>query len=105
MGGEEMIPQGWVLFLSLCLFTLGVIGVMIRKNLIILLLSLELMLNAVNLNLILFSHQWGNTLGQVFSIFVMTIAAGEAAIGLGIIIAVYKTKKTMDADSIKEMEG
>jgi len=100
-----MIPQNWVLFLSLSLFTIGIIGVMIRKNLIILLLSLELILNAVNLNLILFSHHWGNTLGQVFSIFVMTIAAGEAAIGLGIIIAVYRTKATMDADSINEMEG
>lgn len=100
-----MIPTSWGLFLSLALFTLGVIGVMIRKNLIILLLSLELMLNAVNLNFVIFSHHWGNTLGQVFSIFVMTIAAGEAAIGLGIIIAVFRIKKTMDADTLKEMEG
>lgn len=105
MGGEKMIPQSWVLLLSLILFSLGVIGVMIRKNLIILLLSLELMLNAVNLNFVLFSNHWGNILGQVFSIFVMAIAAGEAAIGLGIIIAVFKLKKTMEADSIKSMEG
>lgn len=100
-----MIPVSWAIFLSLALFTLGVIGVMIRKNLIILLLSLELMLNAVNLNFVIFSHTHGNTLGQVFSIFVMTIAAGEAAIGLGIIIAVFRIKKTMDADTLKEMEG
>lgn len=100
-----MIPQSWVLVLSLILFSLGVIGVMIRKNLIILLLSLELMLNAVNLNFVLFSHHWGNVLGQVFSIFVMAIAAGEAAIGLGIIIAVFRLKKTMEADLIKTMEG
>lgn len=100
-----MIPQSWVLVLSLILFSLGVIGVMIRKNLIILLLSLELMLNAVALNFVLFSHHWGNVLGQVFSIFVMAIAAGEAAIGLGIIIAVFRLKKTMEADLIKTMEG
>lgn len=100
-----MIPVSWGVYLSLALFTLGVIGVMARKNLIILLLSLELILNAVNLNFVLFSHYWGNTLGQVFSIFVMTIAAGEAAIGLGIIIAVFRTKKMMDADTLKEMEG
>lgn len=105
MGGEKMISQSWVLGLSLILFTLGVIGIMIRKNLIILLLSLELMLNAVNLNFVLFSHHWGNILGQVFSIFVMAIAAGEAAIGLGIIIAVFRLKKTMEADLIKTMEG
>lgn len=100
-----MIPVSWGVYLSLALFTLGVIGVMARKNLIILLLSLELILNAVNLNFVIFSHYWGNTLGQVFSIFVMTIAAGEAAIGLGIIIAVFRIKKTMDADTLKEMEG
>lgn len=100
-----MIPASWGLYLSLALFTLGIIGVMIRKNLIILLLSLELMLNAVNLNFVIFSHYLGNTLGQVFSIFVMTIAAGEAAIGLGIIIAVFRLKKTMEADTLKEMEG
>ncbi len=100
-----MIPQTWILILSLSLFTLGIIGVMVRKNLIILLLSLELILNAVNLNFILFSNHFGNVLGQVFAIFVMTIAAGEAAIGLGIIIAVYRTKKTMEADLLKSMEG
>lgn len=100
-----MIPQEWILFLSLSLLILGIIGVMIRKNLVIMLLSLELILNAINLNFVSFSYYWGNTMGQVFSIFVMTVAAGEAAIGLSIIIVVYRLRKTMDADTIKEMEG
>jgi NADH-quinone oxidoreductase subunit K len=100
-----MITSTHYLVLSALLFGIGCIGVMVRKNLITLLLSIEIMLNAVNLNFIAFSHQWGNMLGQVFAIFVITVAAGEAAIGLGIIVAVYRMKGTVEADNVRELEG
>ncbi len=100
-----MITATHYLVLSAILFGIGCIGVMIRKNLITLLLSIEIMLNAVNLNFIAFSHQLGNMLGQVYAIFVITVAAGEAAIGLGIITAIYRMKGTVDADTVRELEG
>jgi len=81
------------------------VGVMVRKNLITLLMCLELMLNAVNLNLVAFSQQWGELTGQVFVIFVITVAAGEAAIGLGIIITIYRQRRTVEADVIRSLEG
>ena len=100
-----MITATHYLVLSAVLFGIGCVGVMVRKNLITLLLSLEIMLNAVNLNFIAFSHQWGDLLGQVFAIFVMAVAAGEAAIGLGIVAAVYRMKGTVEADTVRELEG
>jgi len=100
-----MITATHYLVLSAVLFSIGCIGVMVRKNLITLLLSIEIMLNAVNLNFVAFSHQWGNLLGQVFAIFVMTVAAGEAAVGLGIIVAVYRMRSTVEADTVRELEG
>jgi NADH-quinone oxidoreductase subunit K len=100
-----MITATHFLVLSAILFAIGAVGVMVRKNLITLLLSVELMLNAVNLNFIAFSHQLGNLLGQTFAIFVMAVAAGEAAIGLGIIVAVYRNRGTVEADQVRGMEG
>jgi NADH-quinone oxidoreductase subunit K len=77
--------------LSAALFTLGIVGVMVRRNIIIILMSIELMLNAVNINLMAFSAQWQNTVGQVFAVFVIAVAAAEAAVGLGILLAFYRT--------------
>jgi NADH-quinone oxidoreductase subunit K len=86
--------------LSAALFTLGVVGVMTRRNVIIVLMSIELMLNAVNINLIAFSHQLQNVIGQVFAVFVIVVAAAEAAVGLGIILAFYRNKETVNIDEM-----
>jgi NADH-quinone oxidoreductase subunit K len=91
--------------LSLILFSLGVIGVLIRRNFITVLMSLELIFNAVNLNLIAFSYQLGDLSGQVLAVFVITVAAAEAAIGLGLIIALVRLKSTVSLDRANEMGG
>jgi NADH-quinone oxidoreductase subunit K len=91
--------------LSLILFTLGLIGVMVRRNFITVLMSLELLFNAVNLNLIAFSYRLADLAGQVLAIFVITIAAAEAAIGLGLIIALVRLKNTVTLDEADEMRG
>ncbi len=95
-----MIPTSHYLFLSLALFTIGVIGVLTRRNVIIILMSIELILNAVNINLIAFSRVLGSVDGQVFAIFIITDAAAEAAVGLGIIIAFFRNRETVLADEM-----
>jgi len=95
-----MIPTSYYLILSLALLTIGVIGVLTRRNVIIVLMSIELILNAVNINLIAFSRHFGTVDGQVFAIFVITAAAAEAAIGLGIIIAFFRNRETVLADEM-----
>ena len=82
-----MVPVHHYLLLSVALFTIGVVGVLIRRNVLIILMSIELMMNAVNINLIAFSAEWQQVNGQVFAIFVIVVAAAEAAVGLGIVIA------------------
>ena len=89
--------------LSAALFTLGLIGVMVRRNIIIILMSIELMLNAVNINLIAYSSHWQNAIGQVFAVFVIAVAAAEAAVGLGIILAFYRNKETVNIDEMNLM--
>jgi NADH-quinone oxidoreductase subunit K len=93
------------LALSFLIFTIGFIGVLVRRNFLTVLMSIELMLNAVNLNLIAFSRRLSDLTGQIFSIFVITIAAGEAAIGLAIIISLYRQRKTLNVDEADTMEG
>jgi NADH-quinone oxidoreductase subunit K len=88
------------LFLSLALFIIGVIGVLTRRNVIIVLMSIELILNAVNINLVAFSRLFGDIAGQVFAIFIITDAAAEAAVGLGIIIAFFRNRETLLADEM-----
>ena len=88
------------LVLSAALFMIGVMGVMVRRNIIIIFMSIELMLNAVNINLAVFSQQLQNAAGQVFAIFVIAVAAAEAAVGLGIILAFYRNKETLNIDEI-----
>ncbi len=95
-----MIPTHWYLFLGSALFTIGVVGVLTRRNVIIILMSIELILNAVNINLVAFSQHFSSIDGQVFAIFVITDAAAEAAVGLGLIIALFRNKETLNADEI-----
>jgi NADH-quinone oxidoreductase subunit K len=95
-----MIPTSHYLFLSLALFTIGVVGVLTRRNVIIILMSIELILNAVNINLIAFSRLLGSVDGQIFAIFIITDAAAEAAVGLGIIIAFFHNRETVLADEM-----
>src|SRR5262249_54790060 len=95
-----MVTTFHYLLLSAALFTIGVIGVLTRRNIMIILMSIELMMNAVNINLIAFSDRLQQVTGQVFAIFVITVAAAEAAVGLGIVIAMFKNKETMNIKAI-----
>jgi NADH-quinone oxidoreductase subunit K len=95
-----MIPTSHYLFLSMTLLTVGVIGVLTRRNVIIVLMSIELILNAVNINLVAFARHLGSVDGQVFAIFIITAAAAEAAIGLGIIIAFFRNRESIWADEM-----
>ena len=91
------------MLLSAALFIIGVVGVMVRRNIIIIFMSIELILNAVNINLVALSHQLQNEIGQVFAIFVVAVAAAEAAVGLGIILAFYRNKETVNIDEMNLM--
>jgi NADH-quinone oxidoreductase subunit K len=88
------------LVLSAALFVIGMIGVMVRRNVIVIFMSIELMLNAVNINLAAFAWQLQNAIGQVFAIFVIAVAGAEAAVGLGIILAFYRNKETLNIDEM-----
>ena len=92
------------IFLSTALLTIGTIGVLTRRNVVIILMSIELILNAVNINLVAFSKQFLSVNGQVFAIFIIVDAAAEAAVGLGIIIALFRNKETVNADEIDLMK-
>ena len=91
--------------LSFVLFAIGVTGVLVRRNLLTVLMSIELILNAANLNLIAFSRHLGDLNGQLFAVFVITLAAGEAAIGLAIIISMYRLKGSVNLDDAAELKG
>jgi NADH-quinone oxidoreductase subunit K len=93
------------LVLAAVLFALGVIGVMVRRNIIILFMSIELMLNAVNLNLVAFSRLHNHVVGQVFALFVVAVAAAEAAVGLGILLAFFRNKETLNVDEVNLLRG
>lgn len=89
------------LVLSAALLAVGTIGVLTRRNIVIVLMSIELILNAVNINLVAFSHNLGQVTGQIFAIFVITVAVAETAVGLGILIALFRNKETVQADEIE----
>ncbi len=93
------------LLLSALMFTVGLVGVTVRRNMITVLMSLELMLNAVNINLVAFSQRLSSLEGQGFPVFIITIAAGEAAVGLAIIIQLYRLKSTVNVDEVTELNG
>ena len=99
------VPLSWYLVLSAVLFSLGVAGFLFRKNIITVFMSIELMLNAVNLSFIAFSYHLKQVDGQIFAFFVMVVAAAEAAVGLGIILTVYKNRSTLEIDEINSMKN
>ena len=93
-----MIPLPHLITLSAVLFSIGMFGFLIRRNIIVIFMSIELMLNAVNLNLVAFSNQLQSAHGQVFAVFVITVAAAEAATGLAILIALFRVSRAVNAD-------
>ncbi|TDI13859.1 MAG: NADH-quinone oxidoreductase subunit NuoK [Acidobacteria bacterium] len=95
---SNAVPVDYYLVVSAVLFTIGVVGVLVRSNAIVMFMSIELMLNAVNLTLVAYSNRFGSVEGQVFVFFVMAVAAAEAAVGLAIILAVYRKLHSTDVD-------
>ena len=98
------IPSEHLLILSLILVIIGIAGVLIRRNVIIILMSIELILNAANINFVAFSRQWNNLTGQVFGVFNITIAAAEVAVGLAIVIALFRNRETVNVDEMNLMK-
>ena len=96
---------GWYLTVSVLVFCIGAAGVMTRRNPLVMLLCLELMLNAANLALIAFSRMWGNGDGQIFAIIVMVVAACEVTIGLGVVVAMFRRRVPIDVDELRELHG
>jgi len=100
-----MVPASWYVALSAALFSMGVLGVLIRRNPLVIFMSIELMLNAANINLIAFSHYLQNLTGQIFVIFVITVAAAEAAVALALIILLARNRGTVYVDEFNLMKG
>jgi NADH-quinone oxidoreductase subunit K len=98
------IPTEHLILLSLVLVAIGIAGVLIRRNVIIILMSIELILNAANINFVAFSRQWNNMVGQVFGVFNITIAAAEVAVGLAIVIALFRNRETVNVDEMNLMK-
>ena len=99
------VPLAWYLILSALLFTTGVVGVLIKRNPIVIFMCVELMLNAVNLTLVAFGRYLGDAGGQMLSIFVMAVAAAEVAVGLGILIAIFRLRDNINVDETNTMRG
>lgn len=99
-----VIPASYYLMLSAILFTIGVVGVLTRRNAIVIFMSIELMLNAVNLSFITFARQIGSLDGQIFVFFVMVVAAAEVAVGLALIVAIFRVKESVNVDEINLMK-
>jgi NADH:ubiquinone oxidoreductase subunit K len=95
----------WYLVVSALIFSVGAAGVLVRRNPLVILLCLELMLNAANLALVGFSRMHGNQDGQVFALIVMVVAACEVAVGLGLIVAIHRRKLPIDVDELRELQG
>ncbi|MDH3944495.1 MAG: NADH-quinone oxidoreductase subunit NuoK [Anaerolineae bacterium] len=100
-----MVPVSYYLALSAILFTIGVLGVLTRHNAIVIFMSIELMLNAANLLFIAFARTFEQLDGQVFVFFVMTVAAAEVAVGLALIVAVFRNRRNIDIDQLSDMKG
>ena len=98
------VPLTWYLLLSAILFALGVAGFIWRRNIITVFMSIELMLNAVNLTFVAFSYKMRQVDGHIFSLFVMVVAAAEAAVGLAIILTVFKNRQTLEIDEVESMK-
>ena len=100
-----MIPLSWLLALSAVLFCIGVVGVLVRRNALIIFMSIELMLNAANLAFVAFARHLNSLDGQVFVFFVMTVAAAEVAVGLAIIVNMFRLRETVFVDDINLLKG
>ena len=100
-----MVPLNWYLFLSAVIFIIGAVGVLTRKNALVILMSIELMLNAAAINFIAFSAYLSSATGQIFAIMIITVAASEAAIGLAIIIAMFRNKSSINLDDYSLLKG
>jgi NADH-quinone oxidoreductase subunit K len=103
--GGSQLDTSWFLLLAAILFTLGTVGVLIRRNPLVILICIELMLNAVNLTLITFSRQLQNPEGQLFALMVMTVAAAEAVVGLAILVDIFRVRDVEDVDDLSELKG
>jgi NADH-quinone oxidoreductase subunit K len=99
------VSIGWYLVVSALIFSIGAGGVLVRRNPLVILLCLELMLNAANIALIAFARMWGNGDGQIFAIIVMVVAACEVCIGLGLVVAIYRRQIPVDVDELRELHG
>jgi NADH-quinone oxidoreductase subunit K len=100
-----MIPIHYYLILSAVLFILGAVGVLIRRNALVIFMSIELMLNAANLSFVAFARLYENLNGQIFVFFIMTVAAAEVAVGLALIVAIFKSKHSIDVDQLNSLKG
>ena len=103
--GGSQLDTSWFLLLAAILFTLGTVGVLVRRNPLVILICIELMLNAVNLTLITFSRQLENIEGQLFALMAMTVAAAEAVVGLAILVDIFRVRDVEDVDDLSEMKG
>jgi NADH-quinone oxidoreductase subunit K len=103
--GGSQLDASWFLILSAILFTLGAAGVLVRRNPLVILICIELMLNAVNLTLVTFSRQLQNLEGQLFTLMSITVAAAEAVVGLAILVDIFRTRDVEDIDELSEMKG
>jgi len=100
-----MIPVSYYVGLSAILFSIGALGVLIRRNPIVIFMSVELMLNSANLVLVAFAREYAELSGQIFVFFVMTVAAAEVAVGLALIVAIFRTRKSIDIDQMNTLKG
>lgn len=96
---------GWFLVVSALIFSIGAGGVLVRRNPLVVLLCLEMMLNGANLALVAFSRMWGGEDGQIFALIVMVVAASEVTIGLGLVVAIYRRRLPIDVDGLNELQG
>ena len=103
--GGSQLDASWFLLLSAVLFGLGAVGVLVRRNPLVILISIELMLNAANLTLVTFARQLQNLEGQLFALMSMTVAAAEAVVGLAILVDIFHTRDVEDVDDLSELEG
>jgi len=101
----DMLPVSYYIGLSAILFTIGTMGVLIRRNSIIIFMSVELMLNAANLAFVAFARMYQSLSGQIFVFFVMAVAAAEVAVGLALIVAIFQTKQSIDVDQMNTLKG
>ena len=100
-----MVPTSYFIGLSAILFVMGLVGVLVRRNAIIIFMSVELMLNSANLAFVAFARSFQQLDGQIFVFFVMTVAAAEVAVGLALIVAIFRTKRSINVDEVSQLRG